>query len=116
MQPKPAPDLYATVVKKLKVLPQDAIAIEDTETGVAAAKAAGLKAIAVPNKYTKGQDFSKADIIVESLSDITLDLLIGIITDSGQAPIESGSRQVGARMTVRETFQTSYYRLRCILS
>jgi beta-phosphoglucomutase-like phosphatase (HAD superfamily) len=46
--------------------------IEDSESGVIAAKAAGMKVIAVPNRYTKHQDFSKADKIVKSLSEITI--------------------------------------------
>jgi beta-phosphoglucomutase-like phosphatase (HAD superfamily) len=51
------------------------LVIEDSESGVVAAKAAGMKVIAVPNKYTKHQDFSKADKIVENSSQITMETL-----------------------------------------
>ena len=34
-----------------------------------------MKVIAVPNIYTKDHDFSRADKVVESLSDINLELL-----------------------------------------
>jgi len=36
---------------------------------------AGMEVIAVPNKYTKHHDFSKADKVVKSLSDITISML-----------------------------------------
>lgn len=68
--PKPAPDIYLIAAKKIKVDPKDCWALEDTEVGIASAKAAGMRAIAIPNKYTYEQDFSKADLIVNSLKDI----------------------------------------------
>jgi beta-phosphoglucomutase-like phosphatase (HAD superfamily) len=43
--------------------------------GVITAKRAGMKVIAVPNKYTRHQDFSKTDKIVDSLSEITMKIL-----------------------------------------
>lgn len=72
---KPLPDIYLKTAEKLKISPVDCVAIEDTETGVISAKSAGMKVIAVPNIYTKHQDFSKADKIVKSLSDISLNLI-----------------------------------------
>lgn len=68
--PKPAPDLYLKTAKILKVDPKDCWALEDTETGIISAKAAGMKAVAVPNQYTNDQNFSKADLVVNSLKDI----------------------------------------------
>lgn len=72
---KPAPDIYLKTVKELNIKPTQCVAIEDTETGILSAKAAGMKVIAVPNKYTKHHDFSKADKIVNSLSYITILML-----------------------------------------
>lgn len=74
-KPKPHPDLYIETAKKLQVKPENCLAIEDSETGVLAGKTAGMKVIAVPTKYTKNQDFSKADKIVKSLSDITIQMI-----------------------------------------
>ncbi len=70
--PKPSPDIYLECSKKLKISPKFCLAIEDSETGVISAKDAVMKVIAVPNKYTKSHDFSKADLVIKSLSDITL--------------------------------------------
>ena len=72
---KPAPDIFLKVAKMLKIDSKYCLVIEDSESGVVAAKAAGMKVIAVPNKYTKHQDFSKADKIVENSSQITMETL-----------------------------------------
>lgn len=72
---KPAPDIYLQTAKKLRVLPEKCVVMEDSESGVIAAKRAGMRVIAVPNKYTQTHDFSIADKIVESLRNINLQLL-----------------------------------------
>jgi HAD superfamily hydrolase (TIGR01509 family) len=72
---KPAPDIFLKTAKMLKVNPADCLVIEDSEHGVIAAKRAGMKVIAVPNRYTMHQDFSKADKIVSSLSEITVKMM-----------------------------------------
>lgn len=67
---KPAPDVYLLAAKKGGLAPASCVAIEDTEHGVAAAKAAGLKCVAAPSEYATGGDFSAADLLVEDLSSI----------------------------------------------
>jgi HAD superfamily hydrolase (TIGR01509 family) len=57
---KPAPDCYLLAAKKLGLAPEDCVAIEDTEHGVAAAAAAGVACLAVPNEMSKHHDFGKA--------------------------------------------------------
>lgn len=64
-RPKPAPDLYLFACECLGVRPDEAVALEDSETGVAAAKAAGMWCVAVPQ--LDGLDVSAADQIVDSL-------------------------------------------------
>ena len=65
---KPAPDLYEAVLASLDVLPDRAIAFEDSAHGVAAAKAAGLFCVAVPNRITRHLAFPAADRVVETLA------------------------------------------------
>lgn len=72
---KPAPDLYLRACAALAVAPEQAVAIEDSPNGVAAAKAAGLWCVAVPHAITRSLDLSAADLIVESLDAIHLDEL-----------------------------------------
>ncbi len=66
--PKPAPDVYELALKELGVNARDAIAIEDTYNGLAAAKSARIETIAIPNEFSSSQDFSRADHIVTNLS------------------------------------------------
>ncbi len=73
---KPEPDIYHEAVSRLDIAPDAAVALEDSEAGVTAAKTAGVHVIAVPCHNTRDQDFTRADKIVESLQEIlTLDFL-----------------------------------------
>jgi HAD superfamily hydrolase (TIGR01509 family) len=65
---KPAPDIYLRACADLGVQPSEAVALEDSASGVAAAKAAGLTCIAVP-QYAES-DVSAADRIVDSLEEL----------------------------------------------
>lgn len=69
---KPDPALYVEALRLLDVAPYEALAFEDSRNGVAAAKAAGVTCIAVPNVITKGMDLSHADLIVPSLAEVSL--------------------------------------------
>jgi HAD superfamily hydrolase (TIGR01509 family) len=73
--PKPAPDLYLAVLEKLGVHSEDALALEDSATGIAAARAAGLWCVAVPNASTREQDFTAAHLRLESLAGQTLAMI-----------------------------------------
>lgn len=64
---KPAPDLYLAVVKCLGVKPEEAIALEDSPNGIAAAKAAGMWCVAIPNVITGGLDLTQSDLLMPSL-------------------------------------------------
>jgi HAD superfamily hydrolase (TIGR01509 family) len=67
-RPKPEPDIYALACSRLGVAPADAVAVEDSPTGVRAAKAAGMACIAVPSDHEV--DLSEADRVVPSLLDL----------------------------------------------
>jgi HAD superfamily hydrolase (TIGR01509 family) len=66
--PKPAPDIYLRACELLGVPPTEALALEDSASGVAAAKAAGLTCIAVP--AFAETDVSAADRVVHSLEEL----------------------------------------------
>ena len=73
---KPEPDLYIAVLDCLGVAASEAIAIEDSPNGIAAARRAGLRCVAIPNSITAKLDLSGADVLLSSLAEITLaDLL-----------------------------------------
>lgn len=69
--PKPAPDIYLLACRQLGVDPGEAVALEDSATGVIAAKAAGLTCIAVP--MFAETDVSTADRVVGSLEELLAD-------------------------------------------
>ena len=65
---KPAPDIYLEACRRLGVAPADALALEDSPSGIAAAKAAGLACIAVP-QFAEA-DVSAADRVIDSLEEL----------------------------------------------
>jgi HAD superfamily hydrolase (TIGR01509 family) len=65
---KPAPDIYLVACERLGVDPADALALEDSASGIAAAKAAGLTCIAVPQFAET--DVSAADRVIDSLEEL----------------------------------------------
>jgi HAD superfamily hydrolase (TIGR01509 family) len=65
---KPAPDIYLLACERLGVAPAEAVALEDSASGVAAAKAAGLTCIAVPQFAET--DVSAADQVIDSLESL----------------------------------------------
>src|SRR3954451_306034 len=71
-QGKPRPTLYPEALDVLGVDGREAIAFEDSPNGVRAAKAAGLFCVAVPNPITATLALDEADLIVESLEDVSL--------------------------------------------
>lgn len=73
-RPKPFADIYLKSAEKLQIDSSSCLVLEDSESGVIAGKGAGMKVIAVPNQYTKHQDFSKADLVTFSLENITWDI------------------------------------------
>ncbi|MCR4336075.1 MAG: HAD family phosphatase [archaeon] len=77
--PKPAPDTYIEVMKRVGKKPEKSVAIEDTIIGVEAAVEAGLKAVAKPNKFTLNHDFSRADLIIKNFEELTVKKLEDLI-------------------------------------
>jgi beta-phosphoglucomutase-like phosphatase (HAD superfamily) len=65
--------VYLEALAQLRVAPRDAIAFEDSPNGVAAAKAAGIFTVAVPNRITATLDLREADLVLTSLDEIPLE-------------------------------------------
>ena len=74
--PKPAPDLYLEACRRLGVEPDTAVAIEDSPTGVASARDAGLYVIGVP--YLPEIELPDADLVVESLEASEVRAVLGL--------------------------------------
>ncbi len=67
---KPDPEPYIKALQKFSIKKEESIVIEDTESGLMAAKNAGIKCIIVPNSYTYTSNFKNADLIVTSLKEL----------------------------------------------
>ena len=66
---KPASDIYLHALGGLRVAAAEAVAFEDSELGVRAAKGAGLYTIATPTSWTAAQDLRQSDLVLGSLGD-----------------------------------------------
>lgn len=66
---KPAPDIYLYALDKLGLPAAECLVIEDTESGLASARAAGLGCVITVNRSTRGQDFRGAGIVLDHLGE-----------------------------------------------
>ena len=71
---KPKPYIYLEASKRLHISPEHCLVFEDTEAGIEAATNAGMIAVAIPNWITKEQDFSKANKVINSISESPIDI------------------------------------------
>ncbi len=68
---KPAPDVYLTAARRLGVAPASCLALEDSPNGVASARAAGMRCLAVPDPLlTAHPRYREADLVLESLTQL----------------------------------------------
>ena len=81
---KPDPALYQAVVAALALQPSQAIALEDSPNGIAAAKRAGLFCVAVPNPLTRQLSLAHADLLISSLADLPLSQLLEHVQRNGR--------------------------------
>ncbi|MFI6675754.1 HAD-IA family hydrolase [Kribbella sp. NPDC050470] len=73
---KPDPAIYELALRRLAVPGPQAIAVEDTAHGVAAAQATGMYAVAIPNPYVTPAAVEAADLVLTTAAQLPLtDLL-----------------------------------------
>jgi len=70
---KPAPDVFLEAARRLGVGPTSCAAVEDSENGILAAKAADMRTIAIPNPhYPPHEDaLAAADVVLASIEELT---------------------------------------------
>src|SRR3712207_2063128 len=70
---KPSPDVYLEAARRLGADPTKTAAIEDSRNGILSARAAGMRVVAIPNKrFPPGEEaLAKADVVLESISELT---------------------------------------------
>jgi len=66
---KPDPEIFLKAAEKIGIPPEECLVIEDAQAGVIAAKAAGMKCLALKSPGSHGQDLSQADRVISSLEE-----------------------------------------------
>jgi len=75
---KPAPDVYLLAAQKIGIPPSNCIVFEDSPTGLAAAKSAGMYCIAVQTSSVNVNELSKADFLIQTFNGMTFGRLFEI--------------------------------------
>jgi HAD superfamily hydrolase (TIGR01509 family) len=76
---KPAPDVYLEATRRMGVDPHKAAAVEDSTNGLLAAKAAGMRVIAIPNDAHPPAEkgLAVADAVLDSIDELTPEVVTG---------------------------------------
>jgi len=76
---KPAPDIYDWALEQMNLKPEQAIAFEDSYNGILSSVGANLRTIVTINEYTKNDDFSQAELVLNHMGepDQPFDVLSG---------------------------------------
>lgn len=78
---KPHPEIYQLAAKRLNLAPSRCVAFEDSVSGIASAKTAGLKAIAVRTTETD-EKLKNADLIIKDFSEVSVETIKNLISNS----------------------------------
>lgn len=68
-QRKPAPDIFRLALERLDLPAANCVAFDDTSAGVAAASAAGIFTVGLPNAWTVGQSMRGAQLVLDELGE-----------------------------------------------
>ena len=72
---KPHPEIFLKCAKLLKEKPINVLVIEDSISGIQAAKKASMKCIALKQPYTSYKYLKTADLVVNKLSKVTVKVI-----------------------------------------
>ncbi len=78
---KPEPDAFLMAAARLGTPPRTCLVVEDAYKGLVAAQRAGARSVAVPNAYTRDNDFSLAAAVLENLDELTVDLVERVLAE-----------------------------------
>jgi len=80
---KPAPDIFLAAAADLGAAPAECVVLEDSPFGVAAARAAGMRVIALPDPAMDRARYAQADLIADAFADLTPEMLLLGSTGTG---------------------------------
>ncbi len=67
---KPAPDIFLAAAADIGSAPEDCLVLEDSPSGVAAARAAGMQVIAMPDPAMEAERYRDADLVIAGFADL----------------------------------------------
>jgi beta-phosphoglucomutase family hydrolase len=74
---KPSPQIFLLAARKLEAEPRSCVVVEDAVAGVAAAKRAGMKCVAVTNSHSRNS-LKEADLVTTTLAAVSVSNLAGL--------------------------------------
>ena len=95
---KPHPDVFLKALSELQLKADEAVVLEDSPHGIKAARAAGILVVAIPNPVTRLLPMEGADLMLNSLADMPLELLLERVTSTRQGGMPrpvAGTQPVG---------------------
>lgn len=96
---KPAPDIFLKACEELRVLPDEALVIEDSKNGVLASTRANIPVIGFSNPSSGNQDLSLASMIVEGFEEVDYSFLNRVYCHAHNLPAPIASTK---RLLIRE--------------
>ncbi len=76
---KPSPEPYLEGLARVRSNPARTVVLEDATPGILSARAAGLRVIAIRAGNFAGYDLSAADVVVDTLEEVTDELAAGLV-------------------------------------
>ena len=67
---KPDPEAYELALQRLRLDSSNCVAIEDSRDGLIAARGAGIRTIIVRSRFSGGQEFTEAELVVGDLTEL----------------------------------------------
>jgi|TARA_B110000263_G_scaffold169657_1_gene147761 pseudouridine-5'-monophosphatase len=68
---KPAPDIFLVAAERLNTAPERCLVVEDSPSGIAAARSAGMAVIAIMSPFVQASDLSAATAVVSGYDEFT---------------------------------------------
>ena len=73
---KPAPDVFLAAARRLGLRSDECVVVEDAVNGIQAAKAAGMRCVAVAQSFPAAQ-LAQADLVCERIADLSPGSIVG---------------------------------------
>jgi beta-phosphoglucomutase len=80
---KPAPDIFLSAAGRLGIAARQCVVVEDAVNGVTAAKAAGMRCVAVAQTF-RAEGLREADLVRQRISDVSIADLMGEPFEGGR--------------------------------